>query len=107
MDNVWCMHGIAAPAYWLIRRLTGYRVYHLLALVLVVAAALGALAIPFWQLAEWADGVAGFVGFAIVSLAYLYAAMLVLLASTIIAGGLVVRRIRQLSSAGWRMRQPY
>jgi len=100
------MHGLASPAYWLIRRLTGYRLYHLVAVLLVVVATIGALAIPFWQLAELAEGVAGFAGLALVALAYLYTAVLVLAAAAVLVGGLVIRRVRNLLSTSLHVRLP-
>jgi len=100
------MHGFAALAYWILRRLTGYRLYHLLALVFVMMAVLGALAIPFWWLGEQADSVAGLAGIAVVSLAYLYAAMSMLIVATAVVGGLTVRRIRNLVYASKRLRFP-
>ena len=102
-----CTDARSSPfAYWLLRRLTGYRLYHLIALVFVVMAMLGALAIPFWWLGEQADSVAGFAGIAAVSLAYLYAAMSVLVVATVVVGGLTVRRIRDLVYASKRLRLP-
>lgn len=89
------MHGLTAPVYWLVRRWTGYRLYHLLALVLVMAAAVVGLAVPFWWLGERA-GDAGFVGVVIVSLAYLYVVTLVLAFSAIVVARLVLQRIRDL-----------
>ena len=90
------MHGLAAPVYWLLRRWTGYRLYHLLALVLLLLLTLGGLAVPFWWLGEQAETVAGLTGFVIVSLLYLYAVSMVLLFATIVVARLVVRRLRNL-----------
>ena len=90
------MHGLAAPVYWLLRRWTGYRLYHLLALVVVLLLTLGGLAIPFWWLGEQAETVAGLTGFVIVSLLYLYAVSLVLIFATIVVARLVIRRLRNL-----------
>ncbi len=90
------MHGLGAPIYWLVRRWTGYRLYHLLALVLVMAATIVGLAFPFWWLGERAGDVAGFAGVLIVSLAYLYAVTLVLAFSAIVLARLVLQRIREL-----------
>jgi fucose 4-O-acetylase-like acetyltransferase len=94
------MHGLAAPVYWLLRRWTGYRLYHLLALVLVLLLTLGGLAIPFWWLGEQAETIAGLTGFVIVSLLYLYAVSMVLLFATIVVARLVVRRLRNLIQPG-------
>ena len=97
------MSSFAPFAYWLLRRLTGYRLYHLVGLVAVVITALCALAVPFWLLAEQAaslDGLAGVAGVGIVSIAYLCAAASMLVAFTILVGGLTVRRIRNVALAG-------
>ena len=88
------MHGLATPLYWLVRRWTGYRLYHLLALVVVLLVTLAGLAIPFWWLGEQAESLAGLTGFIIVSLLYLYAAALVLAFSAIVVARLVIRRMR-------------
>jgi fucose 4-O-acetylase-like acetyltransferase len=90
------MYGLWAPLYWLVRRWTGYRLYHLLALVLVMAAAVVGLAVPFWWLGERAGDVAGFAGVLIVSLAYLYVVALVLAFSAIVVARVVLQRIRDL-----------
>jgi fucose 4-O-acetylase-like acetyltransferase len=94
------VHGLAAPVYWLLRRWTGYRLYHLLALVLLLLLTLGGLAIPFWWLGEQAETIAGLTGFAIVSLLYLYAVSLVLIFTTIVVARLVIRRLRDLFQPG-------
>ena len=94
------MHGLASPVYWLLRRWTGYRLYHLLGLVAVLLLTLGGLAIPFWWLGEQAETVAGLTGFVIVSLLYLYAVSLVLVFTTIVVARLVIRRLRNLFQSG-------
>ncbi len=94
------MHGLATPLYWLLRRWTGYRLYHLLALVAVLLVTLGGMAVPFWWLGEQAESVAGLTGFVIVSLLYLYAAALVLVFSAIVVARLVVRRLRSFFQTG-------
>lgn len=94
------MHGLATPVYWLVRRWTGYRLYHLLALIAVLLVTLGGLAIPFWWLGEQAEEAAGLVGFAVVSLLYLYVAALVLAFSAIVVARLVIRRLRSLFQGG-------
>ncbi len=94
------VHGLGAPVYWLLRRWTGYRLYHLLALVLVLLLTIGGLAIPFWWLSEQAESVAGLTGFVIVSLLYLYAVALVLAFATIVVTRLVIRRLRNLLQTG-------
>jgi hypothetical protein len=98
------MHGLATPLYWLVRRWTGYRLYHVIALVLVLLVTLGGLAIPFWWLGEQAEAVAGLTGFVIVSLLYLYAAALVLAFSAIVVARSVVRRLRNVFHASARHR---
>lgn len=103
---MYAMQGFARMAYWLVRRWTGYRLYHLLVLILLVMATLAGLALPFWWLAEQAGSVAGLAGFALVALAYLYTAMLVLVFWTFAAGGLIVRRLRSLVLASSRSQRP-
>jgi len=100
------VHGLASPVYWLLRRWTGYRLYHLLALVLVLLLTLGGLAIPFWWLGEQAETVAGLTGFVIVSLLYLYAVSLVLIFTTIVVARLVIRRLRSLFQPGKSAARP-
>ena len=99
-SSLLAVHGLAAPVYWLLRRWTGYRLYHLLALVLLLLLTLGGLAIPFWWLGEQAETIAGLTGFAIVSLLYLYAVSLVLIFTTIVVARLVIRRLRDLFQPG-------
>ena len=95
-SNLQPLHGLAAPVYWLLRRWTGYRLYHLLAFVAVLVLVLGGMAIPFWWLGEQAGNVAGVAGVVIVSAAYLYAAALVLAFSAIVVARLLVSRLRRL-----------
>jgi len=95
-SNLPPVHGLAAPVYWALRRWTGYRLYHLLALVAVLVLVLGGMAIPFWWLGEQAGNVAGVAGVVIVSLAYLYAAAIVLAFSAIVVARLLVSRLRRL-----------
>jgi fucose 4-O-acetylase-like acetyltransferase len=90
------VHGLAAPVYWLLRRWTGFRLYHLLAFVAVLVLVVGGMAIPFWWLGEQAGNVAGVAGVVIVSAAYLYAAVLVLVFSMIVVARLLVSRFRTL-----------
>jgi dolichol kinase len=94
------VHGLATPVYWLLRRWTGYRLYHLLALVGGLAATIVGLAIPFWWLGEQAETVAGLTGFVIVSLVYLYVVALVLAFSAIVVTRLIIRRVRNLLHTG-------
>ena len=95
-SNLPPVHGLASPVYWLLRRWTGYRLYHLLAFVAVLVLVLGGMAIPFWWLGEQAGNFAGVAGVVIVSAAYLYAAALVLAFSAIVVARLVVSRLRRL-----------
>ncbi|HWX97335.1 MAG TPA: hypothetical protein VNZ01_10850 [Solirubrobacteraceae bacterium] len=90
------MHGLSAPAFWLLRRLTGLRLYHLLALLVVLTIVVGGMAVPFWWLGERADAAIGAFGFVLVAIAYLYAALLVLAATAVILGRLLVGRVRRL-----------
>lgn len=94
------MHGLATPVFWLIRRWTGYRLYHLLALIAVLAVTIAGLAVPFWWLGERAETVAGLTGFVIVSLVYLYVVALVLVFSAIVIARLIIRRLRSLLRPG-------
>lgn len=99
------MHGLATPLYWLIRRWTGYRLYHLVALVIVLLVTLAGLAVPFWWLGEQAESIAGLTGFVIVSLLYLYAAALVLAFAAIVVARSIIRRLRSLFQ-GQRGKRP-
>jgi hypothetical protein len=90
------MHGPWAPAVWLLRYVTGYRLYHLLALIVALSVTLGGMALPFWWLGEQADALIGPVGFVIVAIVYLYAAMLVLALAAIAVGRLLLGRLRRL-----------
>jgi hypothetical protein len=78
-----------------LRRWTGYRLYHLVAVVLGVALALAALAVPFWWLGEAAASEAGALGVLAVGLAYLWAAMVTLAAAALLLIRLVVGRLRR------------
>lgn len=101
------MHGLATPLYWLIRRWTGYRLYHVVALAVVLLVTLGGLAIPFWWLGEQAESLAGLTGFVIVSLLYLYAAALVLAFSAIVVARSVARRLRRFFPASGPVSHPF
>jgi hypothetical protein len=90
------MHGPWAIAVWLLRYLTGYRLYHLLALIVALAVTLGATAWPFLWLGEQADAFVGPIGLVIVAIVYLYAAMLVLALAAIVVGRLLLGRLRRL-----------
>jgi hypothetical protein len=89
------MHGLSAPALWLLRRWTGYRLYHLLAVCFALVTTLVGLALPFWWLGEHAEAAAGVAGVIVVSLAYLSAATLVLAVSAFVTGRIVLGRIRR------------
>jgi hypothetical protein len=88
------MRGPSSAVLWLLRRLTGLRLYHVFALLVMIAAALGAMAVAFWWLGEQADATIGPLGFVIVALAYLWAAMLLLATLAIVVGRVVLGRIR-------------
>lgn len=90
------MHGPWAPAVWLLRYVTGYRLYHLFALIIALTLALAGMALPFWWLGEQTDAVMGPAGFVIVAIVYLYAAMLVLALAAIAVGRLLLGRLRRL-----------
>jgi fucose 4-O-acetylase-like acetyltransferase len=94
------VHGLAGPVYWLLRRWTGYRIYHLLAFVAVLVLIVIGMAIPFWWLGEQAGNFAGVAGVVIVSVAYLYTATLVLLFSAIVVARLVMTRLRKFIRHG-------
>ena len=99
-SNLRPVHGLAGPVYWLLRRWTGYRLYHLLAFIAVLVLIVGGMAIPFWWLGEQAGNVAGVAGVVIVSAAYLYAATLVLAFSVIVVARLLFGRARKLVRQG-------
>jgi hypothetical protein len=90
------MHGPWALAVWLLRHLTGYRLYHLFALIAALVVTLGAMAFPFLWLGERADAVVGPVGFVIVAIVYMYSAMLVFALAAIVVGRLLLGRLRRL-----------
>jgi|GEM_PF-2995597 hypothetical protein len=89
------MHLSSPSALWLLRRLTGYRLKHLLALALLPAVLLAGVAIPFWWLGEQADAAAGIAGVLLVAVAYLSVSTLVLAFSTLLLGRLVLARVRR------------
>jgi fucose 4-O-acetylase-like acetyltransferase len=99
-SNLNRVHGLATPVYWLLRRWTGHRLYHLVALVALLLVTLGGLAIPFWWLGERAETVAGLTGFFIVSVIYLYVVALVLAFAAIGVARLTIRRLRSLFPIG-------
>jgi hypothetical protein len=89
------MHGPWAAAIWLLRYLTGYRLYHVLVLIVALAVTLAGMALPFWWLGDQAHAVVGPIGFVIVAIAYLYAVMVVLALAVIVAGRLLLGRLRR------------
>jgi hypothetical protein len=86
------MADVAAIAWRLFRRRTGYRLYHLLALVIALVAVIGLLAVPFWWLAEQGAGVVGLGGFVIASALYLFSLTVVLAVSAVAVGRRIIRR---------------
>jgi hypothetical protein len=89
------MTSFSSPALWIVGRVTGLRVYHLVAAALAVVAMLSALALPFWWLGQQADSVAGVFGLLFVMLAYFSTSVVVLVASALLAGRFAVGRIRR------------
>lgn len=99
------MSHMTAPVLWLLRRWTGYRPYHLLALVAALTVTLGCMGVAFWWLGEQAEAVAGPLGIALIALIYLYAAMLVLALAAVVVARLIIGRLRNsigLSRPSWR-----
>jgi hypothetical protein len=86
------MADVAAIAWRIFRRRTGYRLYHLLALVIALIAVIGLLAVPFWWLGEQGDGVVGVGGFVVASVLYLCSVTIVLAVSAVAVGRRVIRR---------------
>jgi hypothetical protein len=78
-----------------LRYLTGYRLYHLVAWALGAGLALAALAVPFWWLGEAAASVVGVPGVLVVGIAYLWAAMLTLVAAAVLLVRHVFGRLRR------------
>jgi hypothetical protein len=93
------MQAWSSPALWLLRRLTGYRLKHLLAVALLLTVLLMGVAIPFWWLGEEADAAAGIAGVLLVAVAYLSVSTLVLAFSALLLGRLVFARVRRRASA--------
>jgi hypothetical protein len=90
------MHGFWAPALWLVRYLTGYRLRHAVVAVLALAVALAAIAVPFWWLGEQADAAIGPLGLVILAMAYLYAAASALAVAAVLVVRLLVGRLGRL-----------
>jgi presenilin-like A22 family membrane protease len=89
---------MASLSWWALRPLryfTGYRLYHLVAWALGVALALAALAVPFWWLGEAAGSIAGVPGELVVGIAYLWAAVLTVLAAAVLLVRFVFGRLRR------------
>lgn len=89
------MKGIATPAFWMLRRATGVRLYHLFVAVFAVAAALLALALPFWWLGTHAAGSAGVIGVILILAAYLASATVVMGFSVVLLWRALVVRVRR------------
>lgn len=87
--------GMAKPALWMLRWVTGVRLYHLLAALLALAVALVALAVPFWWLGEHADGAIGPFGVLVAAGAYLAAATVLFGFSLVAVCRLLLGRIRR------------
>jgi len=105
------VHIPTGPVLWLLGRLTGYRLRHLLALTVVLAGAVIGVAIAFWWLGERADSAAGLVGVLIVASAYVWAVTVVLALTFFAVARLTVARVRRrtapLGFGGAREPAPY
>jgi len=86
---------MATPAFWMIRRATGVRVYHLFAAALMVAAAMLSLALPFWWLGTHAASSAGVIGVILIVAAYLASATVVLGFSVVLLWRALLSRVRR------------
>jgi len=80
---------------WLARGITGYRLRHVLALSVLLAAGLFATTLAFWWLGERADALAGLAGVLIVAVAYLWTATLGLAVAAFSVARLTVARVRR------------
>ena len=89
------MKNMATPAFWMLRWATGVRVYHVFAATLMVAAALLALALPFWWLGTHAATSAGVIGVILIATAYLASATIVLGFSVVLLWRALVSRVRR------------
>ncbi len=89
------MKGIATPAFWMLRRATGVRVYHVFAATLMVVAALLAMAVPFWWLGTHAASSTGVIGVLLIAGAYLASATVLLGFSVVLLWRALVSRVRR------------
>jgi len=89
------MKSIATPAFWMFSRATGVRIHHVFAATLMVAAALLALALPFWWLGTHAATSAGVIGVILIATAYLASATIVLGFSVVLLWRALVSRVRR------------
>ena len=89
------MTGLATPALWLLRRVTGLRLYHLLAATFAIAAALVGLALGFWWIGEQADSTVGPVGVVLVTAAYMATATVLLGFALVVSWRLLIARVRR------------
>ena len=80
---------------WLLGRVTGYRLHHLLGFVLLLAATFAGVSAAFWWLGEHADSALGFGGVLLVALAYLAVTPLAMMASALFVGRRVFVRLRR------------
>jgi len=83
------------PAIWLLARLTGWRLRHLVVFALALASSLAAVGAGAWWLAERADSTLGAAGVLLVLFAYLVASAGVVVLCTILAGRLLLVRARR------------
>jgi hypothetical protein len=89
------MQGMATPAFWMLRRATGVRIYHVLGATLMVAAALLALALPFWWLGTHAATSAGVIGVLLIAGTYLASATVLLGFSVVLLWRALISRVRR------------
>jgi fucose 4-O-acetylase-like acetyltransferase len=84
-----------ATALWLLRRITGYRLRHVLAAAFVMALGVAAATLAFWWLGQRADAAIGFVGVLAVALAYLCSVALGLGVALYAAARVTAGRVRR------------
>lgn len=89
------VNAITTPALWILRSITGVRIYHVLATCLLLVGALAALALPFWWLGAHAESAIGPVGAIVVTGTYLASATVLLGVSAVLLWRLLVARIRR------------
>jgi hypothetical protein len=87
------MSDVAAIAWRLFRRRTGYGLRHLVALTVALIGVVGVLAVPFWWLAEQGQGIVGVGGFVIAAALYLSTLAVVLATCAVIVTRRVIRRL--------------